>query len=286
MLSGVDTIVFDIQDVGTRFYTYIATMGQAMEEAAKRNIRFFVLDRPNPIRGDIMEGDMLDSDIHRMTGYFQIPMRHGLTVGEIAMWKNDTENTGVKLQVIPMLNWNRSMWFDDTGLVFTPPSPNIKSMATALLYSGIGCFEATNVSVGRGTDHPFEIFGAPWMNARALVSYLRERNFPGFLFEIETFSPSEDLYKGDKCEGVHLIITDRNQARPFSVFTAAFLYLVEHEPGNFKPDWEEVRVVTGSNKLREAAEKNLTWTELISQYQKSQDEFLQSIAPNYLYSSK
>ncbi len=283
MLKGVNTVVFDIQDVGTRFYTYVTTMAMAMEEAAKRKLRFVVLDRPNPVRGDIVDGDILDRDIKRMTGYYPIPVRHGLTIGELAKWFNETEKIKSDLVVIPMKQWPRDQWFDQTGLLFVNPSPNIRSTTEAVLYSGIGCFEASNIAVGRGTDTPFEIFGAPWIKGKALTTMLREKNFPGALFEPVTFTPEKDIYAGEKCEGTRIIVTDRERIRPYRIFVAAFLYLHEMFPKDFKPDWEEVRVVTGSNKLKDVAENRLS----VDEYFRSIDDairlFREQISAFYLY---
>jgi len=283
MLEGADTIVFDMQDIGTRFYTYITTMGQALEEAAERKLKFVVLDRPNPIRGDRVEGDILDADIKRMTGYFAIPVRHGLTVGELAHWMNKTRGLKADLDVVRMKNWTRQMWFNETGLTFIPPSPNIPRVMTALLYSGMGCFEATNLSVGRGTDSPFEIFGAPWVNGKALASYLRERNFPGAIFEETTFRPTKDIYAGQLCKGVRILVTDRNAISPIEIFDAAFLYLSANQKEDFKPVWEEVRVVTGSNRLKEAAEGGWRLEDLIAYYRDRAAEFSRAVAPFLLY---
>lgn len=283
MLKGVDTLIFDIQDIGTRFYTYISTMGQALEEAAKHDLKFVVLDRPNPIRGDIVEGDILDDDIRRMTGYFSIPVRHGLTVGELALWFNSRENLGVQLNVVAMQGWSRHQWFEDTGLVFTPPSPNIRSLTSALIYPGIGCFEATNISVGRGTNSPFETFGAPWINARALCAFLRSQNFPGALFEIETFIPKTDIYESQECFGVKIIVTDRALIRPFEIFVRAFEFLHNSYPREFKPNWDEVRVVTGSRRLQDAIQGKLTFEELLTEYRLHQEIFLRDVASFTLY---
>jgi len=283
MLKGVNTVVFDIQDIGTRFYTYIATMGMALEEAAHRKLRFVVLDRPNPIRGDIIEGDILDPDIKRMTGYFQVPTRHGLTVGELAEWMNQTENLNADLHVVPMKRWDRDQWFDQTGLDFTSPSPNIRSINEALLYAGIGCFEATNVAVGRGTATPFEIFGAPWIKGKALCAHLRDQNFPGVLFEPVDFTPEKEVYAGQVCHGVRMIVTDRAHLEPFHIFVRAFLFLHESYPKEFKPEWEEVRVVTGSNKLRDAAEGRLSLEQLFEAYNSALANFREQITPFFLY---
>ena len=283
MLNGVNTIVFDIQDIGTRFYTYIATMGQAMEEAARTKRRFVVLDRPNPIRGDQVDGDILDPDIKRMTGYFPIPVRHGLTVGEIAQWMNKTQNLKADLVVIRMEKWKRDQWFETTGLEFIPPSPNIPSVSAAFLYSGIGAIEATNVAVGRGTGKPFEMFGAPWVNGKELCSRLRQFNLPGLLFEPVEFTPTKDIYAGEICRGVHIIVTDRNKARPFEVFIISFLFFAERYAKFFRPEWEEVRVVTGSNKLRQASERVLGYDDLMKSYSEALATFQSAISSFYLY---
>ena len=283
MLKGIDTLVYDIQDVGVRFYTYITTMAMAMEEAAKHNIQFVVLDRPNLIRGDIFEGDLLDSDVKRFTGYFPIPTRYGLTPGELARWYNETFQIGANLKVIPLSGWRRHNWGTQTGTTFVPPSPNIRSLSSAILYPGIGAFEATNISVGRGTETPFELFGAPWINAEALLAHLREKNLYGILFDAVEFAPKSSIYEDELCFGIKMTITNRNKARPFEVFLASFLFLLENHPDDFKPIWEEVRVVTGSRRLEEAAREKISYRTLLDQYAKTRSEFLTKISPYYLY---
>ncbi|MCB4756118.1 MAG: DUF1343 domain-containing protein [Elusimicrobia bacterium] len=283
MLQGADTIVFDIQDIGTRFYTYIATMGQALEVAADQKLRFIVLDRPNPIRGDITEGDILDPDVKRLTGYFPIPIRHGLTTGELAHWMNETQGLKANLTVIKMEGWKRSMWFDDTNLRFRPTSPNMRSLTSALLYCGMGCFEATNVSVGRGTKAPFQLFGAPWMNGKSLAAHLSQAKIPGLTFRAVRFIPKKDLYKNERCEGIRISIKDQNAARPFQLFLQAFLFIYQNCPA-FKPNWEEVRVVTGSNLLKEACEKKeFNADALLKAYEKKREEFQNQVSALYLY---
>lgn len=283
MLKGIDTIVYDIQDIGTRFYTYITTMAQALEEAAKHKVRFVVLDRPNPIRGDIIEGDILDPDIRRMTGYLQIPVRYGLTIGELAEWYNRTAGLGAKITVIKMKKWKRRDWYDQTRLEFIPPSPNIPKLSAAVLYPGIGSFEATNISVGRGTDSPFELFGAPWIKGEALCAWMRGLKLPGVLFEPVEFTPAKDIYMAEKCQGVRLIVTDRDLIRPFTIFVHAFFFLYQNYPSDFKPEWEEVRVVTGSNKLRQVAENNGNVQDLLNEYHLAVQEFRRKATSFYLY---
>ena len=285
MLAGVDTIVYDIQDVGARFYTYIATMAMAMEEAAERGIRFVVLDRPNPIRGDILEGDVLDPETRRLTGYFPLPVRYGLTPGEVARWVNAVRDIGADVTVVPLRGWKRSTWFSETGLPFVPPSPNIPTLRQTLLYPGIGCFEATNVSVGRGTEAPFEQFGAPWIDSDGLVARLREAGLEGLLFEPVEFIPRTDLYAGVACRGVRIIVTDRARARPFDAFVTAFLYLAERYPDAFVPDWEEVRVVTGSRDLEAVVRGERSLEEYRAGIAERLAAFRSSVRPYLLYSN-
>ena len=282
MLQDVDTIVFDIQDSGTRFYTYIATMGQALEIAAERKLRFIVLDRPNPIRGDILEGDVLDPEVKRLTGYFPIPTRHGFTVGELAEWMNKTQNLQAPLTVVKMEGWKRSLWFNQTGLAWIRPSPNLPTPTSALLYSGVGCFEATNVSVGRGTKTPFELFGAPWMDGKALAKALRDKKIPGLSVTPVQFTPKTDLYQNERCEGVRIRVTNRDQARPFLLFVHSFLTLSKDNPA-FKPNWEEVRVVTGSNRVKDAVDGKWPLEELLRVLGQRLDEFRNQVKSFYLY---
>ena len=211
MLQGVDTLVFDIQDVGTRFYTYICTMTYAMEEAAKRNIEFVVLDRPNPITGEHVEGPMLDPSAKSFVGCVTLPVRHGMTAGEIAQMYNDEMPLKARLRVIAMRNWRRSAWWDNTDLPWINPSPNMRSLNAALLYPGIGMFEyATNYSVGRGTDAPFEQIGADWIQGRQLADYLNERRIPGIRVYPTRFTPTASNFSGTTIDGVRFVITDRD----------------------------------------------------------------------------
>ncbi len=187
MLSGIDALVFDIQDAGVRFYTYITTMAYAMEEAAKRGIIFYILDRPNPINATIIQGPIMDNDFKSFTGYFPLPIRHGMTVGELGEMFNKENNIGTKLHVIKMKGYKRSYWFDDTGLKWIPPSPNLKTLSQNILYPGVALLEGANISVGRGTDTPFEIIGAPWIKEKKLASFLMKRKIKGVKFKPAIF---------------------------------------------------------------------------------------------------
>jgi len=210
-LNGIDLLVCDLQDVGARFYTYITTMAYTMEEAARFGISYLVLDRPNVLNGIAIEGPLLRSEHRSFVGYFPFPIRHGLTIGEVAHWYVSKEKLDLDLNVIPVRGWQRGMWFDDTGLPWVPPSPAMRSLTTAILYPGICCLERTNVSVGRGTDHPFEWVGAPWVEAEALAATLEERAIAGVRFQPLDFSPASSIYAGEVCHGVAIEITDRNQ---------------------------------------------------------------------------
>ncbi len=211
IFNGIETLVFDIQDIGARFYTYIATMKICMEEAAKRGIKFIVLDRPNPINGVLVEGQVLArSQLYLLGGIFPMPIRHGMTVGELALLLNTQEKMGVNLQVIQMRGWKRSMWFDQTGLPWVNPSPNMKNLYEAALYPGLGLLERLNVANKRGLWGPFEQFGAPWVNAIELASELNGRRIPGVFFTPIKFTPTAHKYVGQPCEGVAVDLVNRN----------------------------------------------------------------------------
>ena len=201
MLRGIDTLVFDIQDVGVRFYTYITTLGYAMEAAARAKIRFVVLDRPNPISGVQVEGPLLDPEARSFIGYFSMPVRHGMTVGELARMFNAEQRLGATLEVIAMKGWKRGDWFDSTGLGWINPSPNIRNLSQATLYPGVGLLEFSNISVGRGTDSPFELVGAPWIQATELAAFLKRRKLPGVRFLPVRFTPSGSVFAGEALPG-------------------------------------------------------------------------------------
>lgn len=254
MLRGLDALIFDLQDVGARFFTYITTLAYAIEEAAKNNIEIYVLDRPNPITGTMVEGEILSSEVSHFTAYLEIPVRHGMTVGEIAKWYNQTSDINAKLTVIEMKGWDRSMWMDETGLNFIAPSPNIRNLKAAILYPGIGGLEATNVSVGRGTKTPFEIFGAPWMDGKLMAEKLNFFNIAGFQFDDVKFTPQDDVYMNQPCHGVKITITDRNAARPVDLFTYLIVILMDLYPNEFIVRWDEMERITGSKEFKQFIE--------------------------------
>ena len=194
MLTGIDTVVVDLQDAGVRFYTYPTTVGYVLEEAAKHNLAVYVLDRPNPISASIVQGPVMDTGLRSFTGYFPLPVRHGMTLGELARLFNGEERIGAHLTVIPMQGYQRRMRDDQTGLAWINPSPNLRSVDEATLYAGVGLIEGANVSVGRGTSSPFELIGAPWIDGTDLAHYLIRRGICGVLFEATRFTPDADRY--------------------------------------------------------------------------------------------
>jgi uncharacterized protein YbbC (DUF1343 family) len=214
MLKGIDALVFDVQDAGVRFYTYITTMAYAMEEAAKSHVAFFVLDRPDPLGGEAIEGPMLDRERTSFVGYFPMPVRYAMTMGELAQMFNAENKIGADLHVIAMKNWRRDETYDRTRLVWIAPSPNLRTVNEAFLYPGIEILQAAGVSVGRGTEAPFEILGAPWIRGGDLAAALSARKIPGLSFAPAQFAPKEDPYKGQACEGVTIDLKDGAALRP------------------------------------------------------------------------
>jgi len=207
-LKGLDALVFDIQDAGVRFYTYTATMGYCMEAAAKNHLAFFVLDRPNPLGGERIEGPMLDADKTAFVAYFPMPIVYGMTLGELAGFFNAEARIGADLHVVRMSGWKRATTYGETGLVWIPPSPNLRTVAETVPYPGIEILQAGGVSVGRGTETPFEMLGAPWIDGDALAAELSKRRIAGVAYRAVKFTPTSDLYKGVECHGVALTVTD------------------------------------------------------------------------------
>src|SRR5882724_5125037 len=233
-LKDLDALVYDIQDVGARFYTYTATLGNVMEEAAKAKLPLFVLDRPNPINGVDVEGPITDADKFSFTAYYAIPVRYGMTIGELARFFNEEKKLGADVRIIQIENWRRAMWFDSTGLTWINPSPNMRSLTEAALYPGIGLLETTNVSVGRGTDTPFELIGAPWLDGQKLASYLNERRIAGVRFIPVRFTPASSVFRNEQCGGINILITNRAQFQ--SVLTGVEIAVALHRL--FPADWK------------------------------------------------
>lgn len=233
-LRDIDALVFDVQDSGARFYTYATTMAYAMEAAARHGIPFYVLDRPNPISGDVVQGPVMDANLESFTGYFPLPTRHGMTLGELAELFNHENRIGACLRVIRMRGYHRDDWYDQSGLEWIAPSPNLRTLVEAALYPGVGMVEGANVSVGRGTATPFEVVGAPWIDARRLHAYLKGRNLGGVHFEPITFTPTADRYASQLCHGVRIVLDDRNALDSPALGVELIAALYRLQPRDFR----------------------------------------------------
>jgi len=280
MLDGLDALVFDIQDAGTRFYTYITTLGYAMEAAAKKGIAFYVLDRPNPLTGSRVQGPMMDKDTKSFTGYFPLPIRHGMTVGELAEMFNVENKIGVMLHVVKMADYQRTSWYDETGLPWVNPSPNLRSLTQAILYPGVAMVEGANVSVGRGTDTPFELLGAPWVRADELTQYLNERQIPGVRFRQAHFVPRGYRFKDQPCHGIQIILNDRQcfDSPSLGIEIASALYRLY--PKAFEID--KTLGLMGSRWLVDALKESEPHF-IVSKWEESLEEFLKLRAKYLLY---
>ena len=282
MLKDLDILVFDIQDIGARFYTYLTTMGYAMEEAAKAGLPFMVLDRPNPI-GGLVEGPVLEPGISFFTAYFPVPARHGFTAGEMALFHKANLSLNLDLAIIKLENWTRDLFFDQTGVVWTNPSPNIRNVNAEVLYPGLGCFEASNVSVGRGTDRPFLWFGAPWMKAAEIAKKLSKAGLKGVKFSPLKLTPKNDMYEGKPCEGINIEITDKSAVRALDIFTHAVYLLKKYNREDFKLKPVEIRKMTGSSDLYTMLEAGAKPAEIIAAFEKNNAAFKDGAAKFLLY---
>jgi uncharacterized protein YbbC (DUF1343 family)/CubicO group peptidase (beta-lactamase class C family) len=268
MLRGINLLVFDIQDVGVRYYTYLTTLVYVMEEAARHGIPVLVLDRPNPLTGRVVEGPLMDADLGSFTAPHPIPVRTGMTIGEFARMAAVERKIPVSLTIIAMEGWERGRWFDDTGLPWVNPSPNIRTLTQALLYSGVGLLEATNLSVGRGTEQPFEVVGAPWIEPHGLAADLNALRLPGVTFEPVVFTPAvgADRYPGVPCAGVRMIVTGREEIRPVTVGLALATALRARHRDQFRPEAIQNLLVNRSTMwafLRgESLDRLVAWTEM------------------------
>jgi len=279
MLEGIDTLVFDIQDVGARFYTYITTLGYCLEAAGEKGIEFYVLDRPNPINGAAVDGPVLDPDLRSFIGYFPLPIRHGMTVGELAEMFNRENHLSAKLHVIKMEGWQRTDWFDETGQAWINPSPNLRNLAEETLYPGVCLLEGANVSVGRGTDTPFEMVGAPWIDSRALATYLNGKKIQGVRFLPMDFKPLSDIFAGEICHGVQIVLLDRQALEPTEMGVELLAALWRLSPQNLKLDGT-LRLV-GSHKVLESLRSGESpariwydWQEDVEKFKKVRAQYL------------
>jgi uncharacterized protein YbbC (DUF1343 family) len=292
MLADVDIVLFDMQDVGARYYTYPSTMSLVMDACARDGVPIWVLDRPNPVRGDIIGGPILDMEYSSFVGMHPVPIRHGMTLGELAIMINEmgwlSDGRYAKLTVVPAHKWTRYMWWDETGLSWTPPSPNIPTTETALVYLGTCLFEGTNISEGRGTHEPFMICGAPWIDGRHLASMLNDRELPGVTFEDIVYTPksiegmaTNPKYQDQACGGVRLMIMDREVFQPIQT-TAVMIHLIrENYPHQF--EWREGHLdrLWGSDDFRDYIDSGRNIRAHPTTYAKDRDTFYEE-RRNYL----
>lgn len=280
MLKDIDILVFDIQDIGTRFYTYLTTMGYAMEEAAKKKIEFLVLDRPNPVSSEIIEGAVLDKDIKAFTAYFNVPTRHSLTAGEMALFHKVYNKLDLDLKIIKMEGYKRDMFFYDTGIKWINPSPNIRNINAAILYSGIGCFEATNISVGRGTDIPFEFFGAPWLDNKNLVSELKKIKIDGVEFKECVKIPDSDLYAGSIVNGICIGVLDKKKVRSFDIFVHSIYLINLYHPDKLEIRENDIAKMTGDKNFYNLIKKGTKPQNILNKYKSQIKKFQKYINKN------
>ncbi|MCC7338497.1 MAG: DUF1343 domain-containing protein [Pirellulaceae bacterium] len=281
MLANLDTIVFDIQDIGCRFYTYVSTMGEAMRAAAEQGKRFVVLDRPNPINGLDMAGPMLDAGLESFVGFHHLPLRHGMTAGELAQMFKDELKLELDLQVIRCENWQREDYWEATGLTWINPSPNMRSLTEATLYPGVGVLETTNISVGRGTDIPFEWIGAPWIDARQLAAELTGYGLPGVIFVPVEFTPTSSKYEGELCHGVNIAMIDRAQFEPLHVGFALAVALRKLHPDQWQT--KSLNRLLGNKQVEQAILDGKTLSEVVELSQTGLRDFAKRRKPFLLY---
>ena len=239
-LQSLDTLVFDIQDIGCRFYTYISTLGHVLEAANTHGLRVVVLDRPNPITGVSVEGPIADGDRLSFTAYHPLPVRHGMTAGELARLFHGEKRHTCELEIIPCEGWHREDWYDATGLLWTDPSPNMRSLTEATLYPGVGLLEMTNVSVGRGTNTPFEVVGAPFIEPRRFAAVLNAEGLPGIRFIPARFTPTTSVHAQMLCGGINLLVTDRQSFNAVRVGLTLALTLSQLYP----TQWQSEKFIT------------------------------------------
>ena len=281
MLDGLDVLVVDLQDVGARFYTYATTMAYVLEEAARHGIRVLVLDRPNPIGGVGVEGPTLDASWFGFTGYFPAPVRHGLTLGELARLFNSERSLGAELDVVPMRGWLRADWFDQTGLSWVHPSPNIRNLYQAILYPGLGAIEGANLSVGRGTDTPFEQIGAPWVDGASLARDLNALGLRGLRVYPVRFIPDTSRFAGELCYGVFFVVTDRKALSPVRVGLAVAAALYRLHGDRF--DLDAVDRLFGSSNISESIRAGESVSEIAAGWAEGTVAWRRLTAPYLLY---
>ncbi len=291
-LSGIDLFIIDLQDVGCRVYTYVWTMLLVMRACARHGKAVAILDRPNPIGGLQVEGNILSKDQYSFVGMAPIPMRHGMTIGELALLLKEVEGLDLELHVVPMKGWERWMYFDQTGLPWVWPSPNMPALDTAIVYPGQVVLEGTNLSEGRGTTRPFEVFGAPYIDSIWLKAKLEGLGLTGVVFRPQYFEPTFNKWQGQRCKGFQIHVTDRLGFRPYLTTLLLLSLIIVHHKDRFEwkaPPYEyeherlPADLIIGDSSLRQAVEWGIGPEELFSMFEKDQKDFLELRQPYLLY---
>lgn len=280
MLANVDVMLFDLQDVGVRFYTYTATLALTLQACASSQIKLIVLDRPNPLNGNMLEGPLLDPDLQSFIGHGRLPIRYGLTIGELAQYYNAVQPIHAELQVIALQGWRREMWFEETGLNWVPPSPGMPRVSTTITYPGMCFIEGTNMSEGRGTALPFEIVGAPWLDGDMLAEELNARRLEGVRFRAITFTPDASKHAGIMCGGVQVHVIDRAAFRPVATGLHILAACRGQSPDRFEflsTSWEgsppHLDLLTGSRRVRQELESNQSVDSIVGAWASDLAEF-------------
>jgi uncharacterized protein YbbC (DUF1343 family) len=292
MLRNVDVLLVDLQDVGSRIYTFIYTMANCLRAGRKHGVPVIVTDRPNPIGGDRIDGPVLVKGFESFVGQFPIPLRHAMTIAELARFFNEFHGIGADLTVVPMENWRRPMHFDETGLPWVMPSPNVPTLDTAVVYPGTVLFEGTNVSEGRGTTRPFELIGAPWVDPEALTEKLAAHGLPGVHFRPAVFEPTFQKHAGSACGGCQLHVLDRAQFRAVESAIAVLAAIRDQDPAKFEwkqPPYEYEHdklpfdILSGSSELRQQIESGMPVDTIGDGWREEHERFKQARQPYLLY---
>jgi uncharacterized protein YbbC (DUF1343 family) len=292
MLRDVDVLVIDLQDVGTRVYTYIYTMANCMRAAARHGVRVVVCDRPNPVGGDEVEGNLLQPACASFVGQFPIPLRHGMTIGEIARLFNEAYGIGASLDVVPLDGWRRTMYHDETGVPWVIPSPNLPTLDSAVVYPGAVLFEGTRLSEGRGTTRPFELIGAPWIDGERLADAMNGRGLPGVHFRPAFFEPTFQKHAKQTCGGCQIHVTDRRAFRPVRTAVELMAEFRQQDPSRFawreppyeyEHDKEPIDILYGSDRLRATLDGGGDLNALVASWRPEEESFRRTREPYLLY---
>jgi beta-N-acetylhexosaminidase len=283
MLSGIEILVFDIQGVGARFYTYAATMLECMKAAADSEVPFVILDRPNPINGNQVEGPVLEAGMESFIGIARLPIRHGMTPGEMAFFLKSVSKLDLDLRVVPLSGWHRAQWFDETGLTWIAPSPNMPTLETATVYPGLCLVEGTNLSEGRGTTLPFELIGAPWLDSRSLARQLNQLALAGVRFRPQAFTPRFSKYTGQLCSGIQIHVLERREFRPIQTALHILHQTRLLHPCRFEFDETFFDQLAGNHWIREMLQNGVPVDSIVDRWRADLEEFKQERKKFLLY---